>query len=238
MAARDPDTFERGNPSTFRRRPLWWSVAAAACVGMAWLFWLAVRVTVESKTYARIGDIPGLANCTALDDVGPVRTRSYRHPHGDLTIWVTGEWPDDGFQSFVSANELFTEKGGDCANGWAEALPAEFTGGTEFKPQDSIVIGVIRGCEIGLKGVHSTQTGKFIFLLSLRRCEVRLRVADEGRAVLQLSHLVNFPFSDSEIDGKNRASPVIVRNRELKRVFHVVHFNPGQSQLRCGRQPK
>ena len=71
-------------------------------------------------------------------------------------MWVTGEWPDDGFQSFVLANELLTEKGGDWANGWTEHLPVAFTGGLEFTPEDTVVIGVIRGCDIPLKGkVHS-----------------------------------------------------------------------------------
>jgi hypothetical protein len=154
---------------TVRRQWRSWGLGGAACLGLAWLGWLAIRTTVEAEDFRRLADIPVFRNCMGVENVGPVRTRTYRGQNRNGSMWVTGTWPDEEFQKFVMANDLFIEDGGDWGNRFAENLPVEFTGQLDFTPQDTIVAGIIRGCDIGVKGARSKRTGKFVFMFSLKR---------------------------------------------------------------------
>jgi hypothetical protein len=131
-----------------------------------YLFWLAVRVEVESKDFANLGDVPGVQNCTLMHKVGPVRTRTYKHPHGPARTWIAGTCPDSSFEDFVYANGLFLDEADDSSNRWLKA-PAEFVEWFEFVPNDTplMLFGKLPGCETYLKGLYSKRTGNFILLI-------------------------------------------------------------------------
>lgn len=137
-----------------------------AGAGLVYLSWSAARVEVESRDFANLGDIPEVQSCTPMPNVGPVRTRTYKHWHGKPKMWIAGTCPDDSFEIFVFANELFLDEASDSSNTWLRA-PAEFVEWFDFVPYDTplMIFGKIPGCEMYLRGLFSKRTGNFILQL-------------------------------------------------------------------------
>ena len=142
-------------------------IGIVAFVGFAWLCWEAVRIRIETRDYTRLSDVPGFRDCPRVDDVGPVRTIRYRHPHDNHetgATWITGEWPGNGFRDFATESRLkFDVIDGESMNQESEFLPSEFKRGIHFGAEDFTAYGRICGGRHSLLGAHSAERDAFSF---------------------------------------------------------------------------
>jgi len=143
------------------------TLAIIASAGFVWLCWAAVRVRIDSRDYPKLSDVPGFRDCPGVDDVGPVRTIRYRHPHDNHvtgTTWITGEWPGNGFRDVATENQLHLNIiDGESMNQASDYLPIEFKRGLRFATGDFSAAGQICGGKHSLFGTHSAETGRFLF---------------------------------------------------------------------------
>ena len=123
--------------------------------------------------YRDIREVPAFSKCSLGTEIGPVSVCKRRTSY-DLMYFIKGRAAKDTLLKFVReigldtlpSAELSAE---DAVSNYLKMLPADFSEGIAFGPDDIFIFGVVGCCGFGVKGAHLTSNESFVLILREHR---------------------------------------------------------------------